>query len=640
MEPDLIEKLGRKAFQQHFRRIGAPHVKGRLALVGFDTEYTSDGAELLSVQLTHHGRELYKTFEPGEFLTLESLGGYARELMAEEWAYMDRVYLISYWSTAELSMIKSPWWRDARVKRVHSAEVYNVDWQTPDKKRLMVYDLWHFFFPKPLRVVAKAFGFEKLDWDRAHVTRADLDSPRFREYAMRDSHIAEGIMRQLRGAYRKFGVDILATKTPAGASMAVYRSRYMKQDAEQRDLTLRRLAMRANKGGIAEAFACGRLEADPGEVWQQWDADSLYPNAAINLGALPFRPPDWRHAQEEPPPGTEGVCKVRFTFPEGENYPCLPVVVEGGGMGFPSAGVSYCTVAEARVAQSFGAALDWQAVYYYHPAECDSSFQRFMLDMVREKKAADASGDQARRIVSKNVMNTGIGKMSQRRRGLDVEELKKMAEEMGVPVELLLDPSFKLDEKSRQEPGECWMPEFHALILGKARALMWPLIRASRSLVTSTDSIICGSATARAIGLRGADVDASATYGPLGLKLEGQGDVLTIVRQRLYSLGWRSLIGWGDGKRKVAHHAVHAGPDISEALIANTPLGEQRKYATRKKGTLRDAIRGRRAFGEFYSRPMTYNATWGGKRQLLPDGTTRPWENAAAWKRALLTPKE
>lgn len=604
-----------------------------MALLGFDTEYTSDGAELLSVQLSFRGREFYRKFRADERLTLDSLAGYVRDLMADDYWTHERIYLVSYWSTAELSQIKSPWWRDARVKRVHSAEVYNVDWQDDEGKKLMVYDLWHFFFPKPLKVVAPAFGFKKLEWDTHDVTRADLERPGFREYAMNDAHIAEGIMGKLRDAYLRFGVDILATKTPAGASMAVYRSRYMTADATQTDLTLRRLAMRANKGGIAEAFACGRFESEPGEVFQQWDVDSLYPAAAINLGGLPLSRKDWRHTMEEPPAGVQGICKVRFAFPDAELYPCLPVVLDGAGMGFPSRGVSFATVAEARVAQSFGAELDWQACYYYHPAECDSSFQRFMLDMLKEKKDADARGDQAGRIVAKNVMNTGIGKMSQRRRGVDIEDLKKIARDMGLPVEVLMEPSFKLEEKTLQVPGECWFPEWHALILGNARALMWPLIRAARSLVTSTDSIITTSAQARAAGLHGRNVDDAGTFGAIGLKMEGQGDVCHVVRQRLYTLGWRGLPMMGDGKRKVAHHALHAKADDAERIIQGVPLGGATTYQTRKKGTLRDAVRGVRGFGDFYSRPMTYTAAWGGKRELLADGSSRPWRDAGAWRR-------
>lgn len=498
----------------------------------------------------------------------------------------------------------------------------------------MIYDLWHFFFPKPLAKVAKGFGLEKLEWDRANVTRDDLQNPQFEAYAVNDAILCEKIMGRMREAYLKRGVDMLATKTPAGLSMAAYKSQYLKAPMEQRDYSLRRLSMRANKGGIGEAFAAGTQIAPPGEVWQQWDADSLYPNAAIALQSLPLRTSDWHYANDEPPIEAEGICRVRFSFPDLEAYPCLPVVVKNGGMGFPLRGISYCTVAEARVAQSFGARIQWLQVYWYDPRRCDTSFQRYMRDMMAAKADADALGDEAARIVAKNLANTGIGKLSQRRRGLDIEDAKRLAEEMGMPLQLLLDPAMRLPEKSRQEPGESWCPEWHALILGKARALMWPLIRAVKSQVTSTDSVICLSSDARAAGFNGREVDQSrGKLGPMWFKLEGQGDQLTIRRQRLYVLEWQPLPGWGDGKDKVAHHAVHLNSRDSQRLIRNQ--NEPAKYIVKKKGTLRAAVQGTRAFGEFYTAEMTYDPQWGRKRALLPQGNSRPWKDAHEWEQAL-----
>lgn len=617
MEREEIRRLGRSAFQQHLQPQPLARLEESCVAMGFDMEYDSKTGELLSVQLSCQGEETFRVLPPAADFGFPQLEPLVEELLARcDLTNARKVFLISYWTPAELSHL-ADWWIDAKVKRVHSSEVYNATYKG-ECRQLIVYDLYHFFFPKGLGKVAPAFGERKLEWNRAAISRADLTKPEFREYALNDAHITERIFLRLRGIIlEKFNVDILIYKTPAGAVMAHYKAHYLPEPAKQRRMWLRRLAMRCNKGGIGEAYYRGDLDAPPGDPFAQLDATSLYPNAAVALGGLPLNEESWHVTHKEPPLGTQGVCKVRFAFPPTATRPCLPVVFDGC-MFFPLNGVSYCTVAEVRAAQVMGAKVDWLTVAYYEPTKCDNSFARMLQDLMLAKDAAETAGNEAERIVCKNLANCSVGKLSQRHKGMEIEELKELAERHHLPLELVANPSFRDNEKSRVTPGATWMPEWHALILGMARAIMAPVIETTQSLTTSTDSVLCLKSQA--------DAFLTSYRGPCPFKFEAEGPRLRVVRQRVY------LLQDAAGRTiKLAHHALHKRARDAARIIQGVRLGARAKYEAKKRATLLAALQGIRPYGEEFTTIMVYDSAWPGKRQLLPNGTTRPWPTVAAY---------
>jgi hypothetical protein len=379
--------------------------------------------------------------------------------------------------------------------------------------------------------------------------------------------------------------------------MAYYRRSWLEGPVRQRDMSLRRLAVRCNKGGIGEAYARG----DVGECVAM-DADSLYPRSAIALGGLPRDSADWTWCPtgDGPPAGTEGVCKVRFAFPPDTMYPCLPVV-EDGRMLFPLAGISHCTIAEVRAALKMGATVRWMACAYYDPARADPSFGDMLSALLNEKARCEKRGDKAGRLAAKNLANCVIGKLSQRSKGMASTDLPALAEELGVPLAEVAKASFRDPKKTIHETGPFWMPEWHALILGKARAIMAPII-AVGSVVTSTDSVVLPVAAAAAVPWRRAAVP---------FKEEARGPTF-VVRPRVYRVG-----------DKVAHHAVHSRRAALPIILAVGP--GRTRYTARKSGTLRDEMAGVRPMGQDYRRRMQYDGAWPDKRCLLEGGSTRPW---------------
>ena len=576
------------------------------------------------MQLSFAGREWYHVCEPGERLSWDLLS-----IGVDALGGMDGVeaaYFVTYWSKAELQHMDGEWWATAKVERVHGSEVYNVTYNVSKRKKFIIFDLYHFFAPMGLADVAPNFGLRKLAWDRAHVSRASLGAAGFREYAMNDAHLAEKIFAVLREIGLEAGVDLLRAKTPAAASMRLYTSQFLSCVPYPPTYAIRRAAMRANQGGIGEARVRGAsIEPPRGESWFGLDAVSLYPSAAQNIGGLP-RAEDWRTTSGAPPEGAEGFCRVRWAFPA-DASPCLPVQTEDG-TAFPLEGLAWVTISEARVAKAHGATLHYVTSHWYDPQKADDSFPRFMRHCFERRAAALAANDGARAIFWKNIMNCGIGKMSQRQRGMRLEELKDLAERRNLPLKEVMGSGFRDAEKTVHTVGAYWCPEWHALILGKARAIMQELIARTGSILCHTDSLLAPSGRAAREGMpreEGAVAEVATLNGPIRMKLKSiiEGAVL-IGRQR------SAIVG-----AEVAHHTIQArGAKAREVLTKSVTEGVCVEYEARKVGTLRDHILGRGRFGEIRLRPVRYLGLWDEKRRLLPGGGTVPWKNVGEYARA------
>jgi hypothetical protein len=113
---------------------------------------------------------------------------------------------------------------------------------------------------------------------------------------------------------------------------------------------------------LADAYAGGRNEAftfGPSEVRPWFDSDlaGAYLTGLAVFMALDYERVLWTKDLQAFMGPVAGFAQVRFSFPEGTEYPCLPVPLDTG-LCFPVTGISLCTAPEIELALAMGAQLD------------------------------------------------------------------------------------------------------------------------------------------------------------------------------------------------------------------------------------------------------------------------------------------
>jgi hypothetical protein len=673
MRADLVKTLPDEAFARglkvlHHRR----SVQGVLIL-GFDTEYDAETGEIICYQLSDGKCHVCQSvdcnspkdpshqclnsslLERTKDFTWKELAEWVQACM-REWGYSLRDYsqllLVSHFSTAELSHLEN-FWEDAVVRRVSAAQVYNASYRINQRQRLVVMDNYHFWNVgnsgnASLAAVAEKFGEMKLelpeDLPIDKTTRKYLDDPRFVKYAIWDAVACARVFHKFRERlWKDHEIDVVQYPTSASLAMAVYRKHFLPNDFKAPDPKIRRQAWRSLWGGRAEAYKQGDFH----KPHTLRDVVSLYPNSEKLLWILP-RAEDWIERTE--PQAWRGLCRVKFEFPSGVEFPCLPMSHDQKLI-FPSSGISDCTLDEAKLALQMGAKLEFISVWEYD--EGDTSLSHFMEHFTKQKAEFDEVGyyqnskwtlcdhvgdcqcemkDAVGRELAKLMMNSLIGKFSQNRGDVDVEDMKAFAEKIKVPLKICMSPSFFHPDKPRASfrIGGHIMPEWSALILGKARAVMGALLNdVGSSLICSTDSMLVPDELNPLV---------DATMKKLGVVLTSKNKGKTtkrvrVIRNRVYAAV--------DDQEKIifgASHAIHLGAknrkcqsckkdeckDVTHSAFKFI-LSEETTYKKTKRTGLKTAIReGSRFFGE-KEVEMEFNRAWDQKRRLLPDGDSRPW---------------
>lgn len=577
--------------------------------------------------------------EAWEDLTWPQLADWVRKCM-KDWGYSLRDYsqvlLVSHFTTAELSHIKD-FHLEATVRRVSAAQVYHASYPMSKRQRLVVMDTYHFFNVgntegASLFAVAEKFGERKIKLaphlDISKVTREYLTDPEFREYAIWDAGLCARVFTKFRDRLlRDWQVDVVQYPTSASLAMAVYRQHWLPEDFEAPEPRVRRQAWRSLWGGRAEAYIQGDRHGD----YTLRDVASLYPTSERLLKTLP-RPRDW--VQRDTPLSFKGLAHVEFSFPESVKYPCLPVCHDGRLI-FPKEGIADCTLDEIRVALHLGAEVKYLEVWEYDHG--DDSLTDFMEHFAKEKvhceEEVESGGmrDAVGRELAKLMMNSLIGKLSQNKGDVDIEDLKKFSKKIGVPLPVVTSPNFLHPDKpsTRFRIGSNIMPEWSALILGKARSIMAMLLNGvGESLICSTDSMLVPSYLNPVVD--------SLMVGE-GVILTNKNKVPTkmvrVVRNRVYTgIGEDGKISFG------ASHAIHLGyrkrgcPACEKGNCQEVKhsslrliLSEETGYTKKERLGLKTAIRrGERFFSE-KDKDMIFSRAWDQKRYLLPEGETRPW---------------
>lgn len=624
MTPQMIRRLGRLAYAQTLRPRRADRKARKVAILGFDTECDAQTSELISLQITHDGAEEFIEWPAGQRLEWEDL--YQRILaflqrcdVPISFRKLQRILLVSYFSLADaqhLDLIS----RAIRIDEWGAAN-YDFTWIARAKKRkvsgrevlatdqsVRIVDLQTWFRRQSLADAAKSFGAgEKLSWARDKISRKDLADPGFRQYAVNDAHLAERIFRRLRDlTWEKYTVDVALTRTPASTSMSIFRRRYLRTDYTNRNCRLRRTALLCAWGGNNQAFVRGLLTGR----FYEYDAVSMYPSSVVALGVLPNER-DWRRErtldQALRPVRRGGFCHVRFTFPQGTAYPCLPVFVRGA-LVYPLEGETFCTLAEVRAAVALGADLELIEAYTY--ATGGDEFSRYMLDQMRLKDQAEVRGDGAGRALHKLYMNAVIGKLAQRRMNYDLNDAKRIAEERMIPLhDLLSIPNLLQQVRKKVLLGSGWYPEWNALILGYARAALSLAFAKTQALVGTTDSLICESEQGENFLING-----------IRFKLQGTGDWLKVVRTRLY------LLREGERIRHIAYHGVHGFQNGVRLLDRwRNDFEDEYRYSRTHIVKVREAFKTQRRPGETETREFSTALRWDNKRRLGEDGRTTAW---------------
>jgi hypothetical protein len=506
------------------------------------------------------------------------------------------VALACWFSVADVRHFQP--WDGAESYFVGPRGSLDVEWKTPWGK-LRLWDIQRFYAPVglgSLREAAKYYGLRKLDMDRANVKRADLSSPKFRRYALNDARITLAIAEKTRAAFARLGVDILVERTAAAASSTVFRSKYLRDDVDPPPPAVRGLAMRCAWGGRAEAFVRGLVKGV-----REFDYSSAYPRACQSIGEFPGTF-DWRpaHSIDDLLVARGGIARVAFDFGE-QRYPCLPVATESSLL-FPTRGDSYCTAREIQAAQRLGARLELIEGFVFDRG--DDGLARYMGAMLQWRIDA---GDEAERAVAKLCANALTGKLIQSKGGLEPKRILEKLASLGLKwheAGQLSDEVWSdlgLDPQPRC--GSAWAPEWYALITGFVRGRLAEDIARVQPCYVSTDSLWATDFPNR----------------PDDVSDKGGGNAL-VLRSRLAILT--------DGKKTIhaARHSAHRA--LAPRAYLSLLRGGAAVARYRRPYMPRESLRYGRPLGTFHPVRVKVAAQWDDKRQLLADGSTRPWQSA------------
>lgn len=484
-------------------------------------------------------------------------------------------FLSCFWSTAELQHLNCT---DKHVLfREWRSGAYDATFKVNARTTIKVVDLAHWFSHQSMKTALATFGIKKLEYgDMSKITKRDLQDARFHRYAAAGAHEAEALMIRLRDLILKnFDVDLLVYRTPASASMAAFRQKYVKENFSNSNLRIRTLVLRASHGGANQAYFRGSMYGN----FRLYDAPSQFPQCVVSLKQLP-NSQHWVPARDlsECKKAIDGVAEVEFSFPAGFRYPNLPV--EKDRLYYPRSGNSFCTLSELRLAVGSGADVKIKKLFVFY--EGSNILARYMKTLIEKKNEAERNGQSDLRYLYKLMANSIIGKFTQKSEYVPINRIVARARELEMSTGEYTSILGQMETdtanhriKREINLGSGYYPEWYALILGKSRASIFRAAAATKALVISTDSFIC-------------DDLPECVYEPwrsfLGIRydLRGRGDRFICYREKFYALMQ------GEDFIHKAHHGNYGGPETLEALREFTE--GTLKYKHKKITTLREGL--------------------------------------------------
>lgn len=576
-------------------------------VVGFDTEYTSKGAELLSIQLWHKDKSLFKVWPKGKKLTPRWL--YKACVKLVEKTDQDFV-LVTYFSLAELQFL--PVVTEGFQLREYGRGSLDVQFAIQGtRQKLKIFDLARWFDGKSLVKAAKSVGLKKLEFDTKTVTRGSLRKRKFKEYALHDAYLCYEIMQRLRNHFLETTeIDPITVKTPASASASAFRHLYVKETLWCDVNRARYAACRGGWGGRAEAFKRGKLRG----VYHEYDFTSAYPASGIALGEMPIQG-SWKETKSvrvlERMRG--GFAEVAFQFAPNVTYPCLPIFTQDA-MIYPLSGRAWCTFEEVKQALAMGAEIDLiEGWGYNHGTTALRDYLQWTLD---ERREAQGAG----KVMFKLLGNALIGKFAQQINKVPIEEYYRLAEEGGFYLDemfgLSSDELIALGASAVVSVGPVFMPEWNGLITGYTRAALAELVDSGKAVYCHTDSAWCRQKP-------------KCERLPFEIKTSGP---VKVVRTRFAGIGKKyNPTEVKAGRTHVAHHSIWSLKAGCAMLNRFNGGGFEYEYTIKRPLKLRESIKKNDTLGRWVKETRKGQTHWGGKRRLLPDGNTVPWASVTEY---------
>ena len=171
-------------------------------------------------------------------------------------------------------------------------------------------------------------------------------------------------------------------------------------------------------GGRNEAFLHGIHHAENG--WYDFDLSGAYPTAMCLIADPDYSAPPLaltgRLSRGIIQPNAWCFAHVRFRFPAGTLYPCLPVKdAEGRGLIFPMAGSAWASAPELWLALELGAEIELTQPAFLQPTNRNFSLGEGILALVAARAEAKARYGKGspQELAAKEKANSAYGKMAQ-----------------------------------------------------------------------------------------------------------------------------------------------------------------------------------------------------------------------------------
>lgn len=516
-----IGKLGKGAFFQSLVYKKPRPLKRNTIIGSIDMEYK--GKRLLSVQLSIEGHISIDYISIKEFC-IKDLREIIQRRIKEAGIPLKQdgkrkgIYLASYFSTAEFSMLKK-FWEDASVRNV-TQNIINISFPliTPSKgksskgqkesnneNRVSIIDIYHFFIDlktktgrKSLMDVANEFpsvkklggkynlsgigGKSKKFWIE-NMDKLLKEHPKeFEDYAIQDVIITEALLKEYRmKVWKESEVDLLQAPTNGSLATNFFRMYEMKpgERFSNENSISRSFILEASHGAVMVALKRGRFE----NIWEN-DFTGFYTYSLLNSTLLPRTSKDILKAKtlKEFLSGYDGWGKVRFDFPQeitgyrsksGEFipsrdksmklfqhkvYPTLPVQENYPGLKKKSLILfPKAGVSYCTVSEIRGAIRFGATVEFiegYYYKEGTSKPSDFAKKQIALRAEAKRKGDKIGEAIHKAQPNHFVGKLFQHKGGFDLNNAKIIAGYLHCDIVDVVSGAFTFSIKGVEEDIE------------------------------------------------------------------------------------------------------------------------------------------------------------------------------------------
>jgi hypothetical protein len=173
-------------------------------------------------------------------------------------------------------------------------------------------------------------------------------------------------------------------------------------------------------GGRNEGFVYGIHHANAPAGWSDFDLAGAYPTAMCLVGDPDYSAPPTvltgRLGRDVVKPNSWLFGHVRFRFPAGTMYPCLPVKDPfGRGLIFPLEGETWASAPELWLALKAGCEIDLTQPAFLLPTTEHYSLRDGMRGLVQARAEAEAmyGKKSAQALAAKERANSAYGKLAQ-----------------------------------------------------------------------------------------------------------------------------------------------------------------------------------------------------------------------------------